>query len=67
MGHTVNVVVTFDVDQFLNSLHQIDLSSAIDGDENGLIEINPDNDDGNGDIADLLKENIKFAADLIKE
>lgn len=67
MGNTVNVVVTFDIDMFLSSLHQIDLSLATDGDEDGLIEINPDNDDGNGNIADLLKENIKMAADLIKE
>jgi len=66
-SNTVNVDVSFDVDMFLSSLHQIDLSLAVDGDEDGLIEINPDNDDGNEDIADLLKENIKMAADLIKE
>jgi len=66
-GGIANVDVTFDIDQFLSSLHQIDLTLATDGDEDGLIEINPDDDDGNGDIADLLKENIKMAADLIKD
>jgi len=66
-GNTVNVVVTFDIDLFLNSLHQIDLSTAVDGDEDGLIEINPDNDDGNSDLADQLKDNIKLAADMIKD
>ena len=66
-GNTVNVVVTFDIDLFLSSLHQIDLSTAVDGDEDGLIEINPDNDDGNGDLADQLKDNIKLAADMIKD
>ena len=62
----VDVVVQFNIDQFLSSLHIIDLSQATDSDEDGLIEINPDNDDDNGDIADALKENIKEAADLIK-
>jgi len=62
----INISVQFTIDQFLNSLHTIDLSGAVDGDEDGLIEINPDDDDGNGDIADKLKDNIKEAADLIK-
>lgn len=66
-GTSVNVVVKFKIDDLLTSLHSIDLSQATDTNENGLIEINPDNDDGNGDIADQLKENIKMAADLIKE
>jgi len=66
-GNSVNVVLTFDIDLFLSSLHQIDLSTAVDGDEDGLIEINPDNDDGNGDLADQLKDNIKLAADMIKD
>ena len=65
-GDDVEVDVQFVMDQFLNSLHTIDLATAVDADENGLIEINPDDDDGNGDIADKLKENIKEAADLIK-
>lgn len=65
-GNTVNISVQFVIDQFLNSMHTIDLSLANDEDENNLIEINPDNDDGNGDIADQLKVNIKEAADLIK-
>ena len=54
------------MDQFLSNLHTIDLSAANDEDQDGLIEINPDNDDSNGHLADLLKENIKAAANLIK-
>lgn len=65
-GNTVDITVQFVMDQFLNSLHTIDLSMAYDEDQNNLIEINPDDDDGNGNIADDLKENIKEAADLIK-
>lgn len=64
--NNVEVSVQFTIDQFLNALHTIDLSEAVDEDKNGLIEINPDDNDGNGDIADKLKDNIKEAADLIK-
>ena len=65
-GNTVDITVQFVMDQFLNSLNVIDMSMAYDEDQDNLIEINPDDDDGNGDIADDLKENIKEAADLIK-
>jgi len=65
-GSMVNVTVQFTMDQFLNAMHTIDLSQARDEDEDGLIKINPDDDDGNGDIADDMKDNIKMAADLIK-
>lgn len=65
-GSTVDLAVVFNIDQFLSSLHNIDLTLAQDEDGNGLIEINPEDDDGNGEIADLIKENIKKAADLVK-
>nr|WP_321411112.1 hypothetical protein [uncultured Carboxylicivirga sp.] len=65
-GNNVEINIKFVMDKFLNSLNTIDLSQATDEDGDGLIEINPDNEDGNSDIADMLKENIKEAADLIK-
>lgn len=65
-GNTVEISVKFVMDQFLSSLYTIDLSLATDEDQDNLIEINPDDDDSNGEIADKLKENIKAAADLIK-
>jgi len=61
----VNFTVNFNISQFLSSLNQIDLSEATDGDNDGLIEIYPNDNDGNQDIADALKENIKMAADLM--
>jgi hypothetical protein len=63
----VSVVVRFNIDDFLSSVHNIDLSLAVDENQDGTIEINPDDGDGNKAIADQLKENIKMAADLIKE
>jgi hypothetical protein len=61
----VELVVNFSLDQFLSSKHQIDLTQAKDGDGDGLIEINSKDEDGNKELADLLKENIKMAADLL--
>ncbi|MCK5401429.1 MAG: DUF4382 domain-containing protein [Flavobacteriaceae bacterium] len=61
----VNFTVQFDISQFLSSLNQIDLSQATDNNGDGLIEIFPNDQDGNQDIADALKDNIKFAADLM--
>ena len=63
---TVNFTVQFDISQFLNSLNQIDLSLATDSNDDGLIEIYPNDEDGNQDIADALKDNIKMAADLLE-
>ncbi|QBA64757.1 DUF4382 domain-containing protein [Muriicola soli] len=61
----VNFTVTFDIDQFLSSFNVIDLSLATDDNQDGLIEIFPNDEDGNQDIADSLKENIKATADII--
>jgi len=63
---TVNFTVQFDISQFLSSLNQIDLSLAKDSNDDGLIEIYPNDEDGNQDIADALKDNIKMAADLLE-
>ena len=65
-GNEIDLTVNFTVSQFMNSLHKIDLSKADDRNQDGLIEINTNDPDGNKEIADLLKENIKLAADLIK-
>ena len=64
-GNTVNFTVQFNISQFLSSLNQIDLSQATDNNNDGLIEIFPNDEDGNQDIADALKDNIKMSADLL--
>ncbi|MBC31835.1 MAG: hypothetical protein CMH48_13455 [Muricauda sp.] len=65
VGGMVNFTVEFDMSQFLGSLKQIDLTQATDGNENGIIEIFPNDEDGNQEIAKDLKDNIKETADLI--
>lgn len=62
---SVNFSVQFDISQFLNSFHQIDMSQALDQNNDGVIEIYPNDRDGNQDIADKLKDNIKATADLM--
>lgn len=66
-GNVINFTVEFDMSQFLSSLNQIDLMQAVDGNQDGTIEIFPNDQDGNQDMADALKENIKATADLINQ
>ena len=66
-NNEIDLIVNFSVSQFLSSLHEVDLSLAEDKDQNGLIEINTNDSDGNKEIVDAIKENIKFSADLIKQ
>lgn len=61
----VELTIQFEISQFLNSLNNLDLSQAKDENNDGLIEIYPNDEDGNQDIAYELKENIKMAADLM--
>ena len=63
----VTFTVQFDLTQFLSSLNTIDLSTAADGNGDGLIEIHPNDSDGNQEIAQALKENIKATADIINQ
>ncbi|WP_411893843.1 hypothetical protein [Winogradskyella sp. A2] len=64
-GGMVDLTVQFDISQFLSSLKQIDLTEATDDNNNGIIEIYPNDQDGNQDMAKDLKDNIKETADLI--
>jgi len=66
-GGVVNYTVSFDISQFLSSLNQIDLSAATDGNQDGVIEIFPNDEDGNQSLAYELKENIKATADAIDQ
>jgi hypothetical protein len=58
---TYNLVITFDVNQILS---QVDLSTAIDGNNDGLIEISPVDPDGNQALAQIIKNLIKNSCEL---
>lgn len=50
-GDEINVYIDFHINQMLETLNSIDFSGAKDGNGNGIIEIGPDNIDGNHDFA----------------
>ena len=54
--NNVSIVLDFDLD---SALSNIDLSSAKDGNGNGIIEISPIDTDGNQSLANLFKELTK--------
>jgi len=59
-----DVTINFDLNAMLS---QVDLSSAIDGNGDGTIEISPEDVDGNKDLADQLKEKLKQTAELLDD
>jgi hypothetical protein len=60
-NNSFNLVINFDLNQVLS---QVDLSNATDNDGDGVIEINPNDTDGNQSLADLIKNAIKDSCDL---
>lgn len=63
-ANLIEIVIIFDLDTILN---QVDLASASDGDNNGTIEISPEDLDGNNELADLIKEALKNATELLDD
>lgn len=68
----ITLTIDFSLPDFLDQQDAggvlIDLTTAVDGDGDGTIEINPNSDDGtvNEDLADTLKDNIKLVADILE-
>lgn len=60
-NNSYDLVFNFDLNQVLS---QIDLSSAVDGDGDGVIEIGPNDTDGNQALANLLEDSIEDSCDL---
>lgn len=59
--NTTTIIFDFDLNGAINS---IDFSVATDGDGDGIIEINPNDNDGNQSLANLIKDRIKDSCDL---
>jgi hypothetical protein len=60
-GQAVTLVFDFNLSTVLNN---VDLSTAVDGNNDGLIEISPNDPDGNNAIADAIKAEISRLAEL---
>ena len=61
---TYDLVFNFDLNQVLS---QVDLNSAVDGDGDGVIEIGPDDTDGNNALATQLNDHIEEGCDMENE
>ncbi|WP_339612005.1 hypothetical protein [uncultured Planktosalinus sp.] len=61
-----SVVINFDL-SFLFNTNIIDLSNATDNNGDGVIEISPNDQDGNNALANLIKETIKEAIELLDD
>lgn len=59
-----SVVFEFDLVSVFNS---IDMSNASDGNANGTIEISPEDNDGNNQLANSIKNAIKYYIDLLDD
>lgn len=53
-GDDLNVYIDFHINKMLETLNSIDFSGAKDGNGNGIIEIGPNNIDGNHDFANYF-------------
>ena len=63
-GTTTTTTINFDLSAIFGTASTIDFSAAVDGNADGVIEISPDNIDGNADLADLIKNLLKEDTDL---
>jgi len=62
------LTVSFDLGTLFNpEASGIDITSATDSNENGIIEIYPEDPDGNSDLADLIWEKIEDIIDAFEE
>ncbi|NEV93812.1 hypothetical protein G3567_06580 [Psychroflexus sp. YR1-1] len=61
-----NNTVIFEFD-LVSALNSVDLSVATDANGNGTIEISPEDNDGNNELANRIKEAIKDYTDLLDD
>ncbi|WP_081604626.1 DUF4382 domain-containing protein [Nafulsella turpanensis] len=66
-GQSLNVILNFNLALLFDSVNGIDISGATDGNGDGIIEISPNDPDGNQELADILKDAIEDATDLIDD
>lgn len=60
-NNTLNLSLEFNLNEVVSA---VNLASATDGNGNGIIEIGPNNIDGNGSLADQIDDKLEEFADL---
>ncbi|MDP2089781.1 MAG: hypothetical protein Q8J84_10325 [Flavobacteriaceae bacterium] len=63
-GNKITAIIEFNLDAIFGAASSIDFSKALDRDGDGVIEINPRNDDGNASIANEIKNLLKENSNL---
>ncbi|WP_026452322.1 hypothetical protein [Aequorivita capsosiphonis] len=61
------VLINFDLTTVLDPSGGVDLSAALDGNGDGIIEISPSDNDGNRTLAEAMKQAIKNQIDLLED
>ena len=61
------IVINFDLGQILDSVNGVDLTLANDGNQDGTIEISPEDPDGNNNLAEALGHKIKDYINLLDD
>lgn len=61
------ILINFDLYQVLNGTAGVDLSTAVDGNGDGIIEISPNDQDGNRNLAEAMKQAIKSQIDILED
>jgi len=56
--------INFDLSKIFGAASTIDFSKVVDGNGNGIIEISPNNVDGNADLANLIKDLFEKGTNL---
>lgn len=60
-NNSYDLVFNFDLNQWLST---VDLSTAVDGNGNGTIEIGPNDTDGNNALANLLNDDLEDSCEI---
>jgi len=63
-GNQTTTTINFNLSTIFGSASTVDFSTAIDGNNDGIIEISPDNIDGNADLAHTIKKILEQETDL---
>lgn len=61
------IVIDFDLGQILDSVNGVDLTLATDGNQDGTIEISPEDSDGNNALAEAIRNKIKEYVNLLDD
>ena len=63
-GDNFKLFIDMHVDMIVEGIKQLNLNGEFDGNKNGIIEIGPDDEDGNNSLANEIRDILKDSFDL---